>query len=352
MRLPAKAQASIEYMTIVVLVVAGIVIMGPYVIRSINAHFHSLDDQIQDSYQEEIRQSPNSDFNLPDCDCGGWEPQGCGPEVSGDQCGMFERYDRKRCVPAGCEREARFSARIGPVDRCEEDDTCCTPWVNDECGPSGTDNSGNPCVDLVSSRPLMSQTRLCADDTLPTRQCVVHADCAYECTTTNLPGGALPANTRICSGDNLGLLADTPYSFDGTCSQPAEAIKCQLSCENGFTYKNGACEAGCCPSGYVNALFNTETQTKRCPDGVYQGSCPGGYFDNRVCNICRYSRTCGEDGQSPNYCNGYPALNVACLEPRTRPALRVREHWQRSGSRRSSCRNPADAAGRVLCLDL
>ena len=76
MRISPKAQASIEYMTIIVLVVTGIVLMGPYVIRSINAHFQALDDQVQDSFQENITQAPNTNFNVPNCACD-WQDMDC-----------------------------------------------------------------------------------------------------------------------------------------------------------------------------------------------------------------------------------------------------------------------------------
>jgi Flp pilus assembly pilin Flp len=51
-------QSIIEYVLIAVLVILGIVIMGPYVLRSVNAHFKLWDDGVQDSFTENITQAP------------------------------------------------------------------------------------------------------------------------------------------------------------------------------------------------------------------------------------------------------------------------------------------------------
>src|SRR3989338_7310460 len=118
MRISPKAQASIEYMTIIVLVVTGIVLMGPYVIRSINAHFKSIDDQVQDSFQEKITQAPLPPDPIPICNCPTWVDQDCGALGRGTNCtdadpstlccdsvgdpDTFKMYSKKPCIPEGC----------------------------------------------------------------------------------------------------------------------------------------------------------------------------------------------------------------------------------------------------------
>ena len=52
MRKEQRGQHLIEYALIATIVLFGIMIMGPYVLRSINAHFKMWDDQIQDSHNE------------------------------------------------------------------------------------------------------------------------------------------------------------------------------------------------------------------------------------------------------------------------------------------------------------
>lgn len=58
MHLSKKAQSTIEYSALVVFVIIGILVMGPYIIRSINAYFHGTKESIKDSYLEEIEQVP------------------------------------------------------------------------------------------------------------------------------------------------------------------------------------------------------------------------------------------------------------------------------------------------------
>ena len=44
----------IEYALIVTIVIFAIMVMGPYVLRSINAHFKMWDDQVQDAHNERL----------------------------------------------------------------------------------------------------------------------------------------------------------------------------------------------------------------------------------------------------------------------------------------------------------
>ena len=60
MRLRKKGQSFIEYSIIAVLVILGVVVMGPYVLRSINAHFKMWDDQVQDSHNERLDILPDA----------------------------------------------------------------------------------------------------------------------------------------------------------------------------------------------------------------------------------------------------------------------------------------------------
>ena len=52
MRNKKQGQSLVEYALIVIIVIFGIVMMGPYVLRSIQAHFKMWDDQVQDSHNE------------------------------------------------------------------------------------------------------------------------------------------------------------------------------------------------------------------------------------------------------------------------------------------------------------
>jgi hypothetical protein len=58
MHLSKKAQSTLEYCAIAIFVIIGILVMGPYIIRSINAYFQGTKESIKESYLEEIEQAP------------------------------------------------------------------------------------------------------------------------------------------------------------------------------------------------------------------------------------------------------------------------------------------------------
>lgn len=65
MRLNQKAQSKIEYALLWVLVFVALLLMVPYVFRGINAMFESMDDQVQDSFNDPLKSAPPGDYNLP-----------------------------------------------------------------------------------------------------------------------------------------------------------------------------------------------------------------------------------------------------------------------------------------------
>ena len=58
MHLSKKAQSTMEFCAIIIFVIIGILVMGPYIIRSINAYFHGTKESIKESYLEQIEQAP------------------------------------------------------------------------------------------------------------------------------------------------------------------------------------------------------------------------------------------------------------------------------------------------------
>ncbi len=64
-------------------------------------------------------------------------------------------------------------------------------------------------------------------------------DCAlFTCT------GSVPANAVLCSGDNQGLIINTPITLVAACG----VNKCEYSCNSGNELKGGACVPICTPS--------------------------------------------------------------------------------------------------------
>jgi Flp pilus assembly pilin Flp len=51
----------IEYASIAILIILGILVIGPYVVRSVNAYFKTAEEQAHESFREEIQQADFQD---------------------------------------------------------------------------------------------------------------------------------------------------------------------------------------------------------------------------------------------------------------------------------------------------
>lgn len=60
-----KGQNTLEYTTIILVVAAGIIVMGPYVIRSVNAHFKSWEDAVNDAVNDPMEEASPSEIPPP-----------------------------------------------------------------------------------------------------------------------------------------------------------------------------------------------------------------------------------------------------------------------------------------------
>ncbi|MDP2653368.1 MAG: hypothetical protein Q8Q08_04985 [Candidatus Omnitrophota bacterium] len=211
MRTSPKAQVSLEYMVILTLIVAGIITGGPYVIRSINARFHFIDDQVQDSLREEIKQSSETNFPLPTCECQDFVAGACGDTASAGNCpggtpekpccGDYQRFKKKPCFPVGCE----LVMPMGIIEVCENDSTCCTEYLPNGCG-----STDPPCdAAIPCCRNQAIKTRTCDFGNVTESICAApNADplCNFSCT------GVVPNHTEVCPDDLLQLDDDTEYS--------------------------------------------------------------------------------------------------------------------------------------------
>jgi hypothetical protein len=130
----------IEYVLIAVLVIVGVVIMGPYALRSVNAHFKLWDAGVQDSYSENLKQAPVGAVpNVPlNCKCTN-APGACGSTLAGSQCAANQRSINHSCSIQGCDGQ--------PASSCVLDASCCSDWTNLGCGtvPLGQPPTANNC---------------------------------------------------------------------------------------------------------------------------------------------------------------------------------------------------------------
>jgi len=102
-----SGQSTLEYMAVAVLVMVGILGMGPYVIRSVNAYFEGAREQAQDSFREEFRQAglDSSEDTLDmgeNCSCNWSSTYTCG---DGLHCDSTIEMQSLVCTPASCKYE-------------------------------------------------------------------------------------------------------------------------------------------------------------------------------------------------------------------------------------------------------
>jgi len=98
-----SGQSVLEYSAIAMLVIIGILAMGPYVVRSVNAYFKSAEEQAHDSFREDIRQTnlhgAEVNYDLGECDCSFSGTPVCG---NGIMCPVTQFMYPYNCSPAGC----------------------------------------------------------------------------------------------------------------------------------------------------------------------------------------------------------------------------------------------------------
>jgi hypothetical protein len=271
-------QSIIEYSIILILVVLGIVVMGPYVLRSINGHFKLWDDQVQDSFNDRLVQAPATDVDLPpNCSIVN------GQENIAGSCGIVkgktvtcqenERYYYANFNPPGCYI----------AESCVPDADCCNPAVRGDCGrierpvvvrtaTIGMTFKGVPVLQQVPANPATGTPKGCYFGEREIRQrcgnanaellgCIVDtygrefdarnvgigttgpianppdnsfgtADDDPSCAAMCL--GSFPAHSVECHDYNIDVPRDMLFTTDGdTC--PANLDKCKFRCVIGYS---------------------------------------------------------------------------------------------------------------------
>ncbi|MFA6379310.1 MAG: hypothetical protein WCX16_05990 [Candidatus Omnitrophota bacterium] len=127
MKKPFRAQSTLEFMMIIILVLAGVVIMGPYVIRSVNAYMRSWENAASQA------QSNPSVVLEP------WEIPGGPPPPPPPTCEDFEDN------PSDCEMNngqldctwvQRWYSSGDPNQPC---------WVVEDCAETANLEAGIDC---------------------------------------------------------------------------------------------------------------------------------------------------------------------------------------------------------------
>jgi len=312
-----KGQSIIEYTLIAALVILGVVIMGPYVLRSVGAHFQLWDDGIHDSFQEQLKQAPIGDYPTVNETCQTWQVDGgCGTGQVGS-CPVGTHLWTTNGFPEGCDNT--------PTQSCPADQSCCTTWKPNHCGtyalpvvngvvntsppavpqpPCDPTNPGMPCANnCYFGQEVM--TNLCSSVT--SIQC--SSDPAY---TANCP---LPACQNVST--NSSGNSSTPNATPCPNEPPASGA---LNNNYNITYVqadnqtdcNGAANCTFCdPSGntpcqmFCNANFVLNAAGTACvpPAGPAGITCNGGSFSGNWTG--NYADACGLHVDNDDYNNAY-----------------------------------------------
>ena len=263
----------IEYALIAVLVILGIVIMGPYALRSVNAHFKLWDEGVQDSFRENVNQeAPLADIPAINTNCTCTLTKGsCGSTTSA--CGSAEREWDYNCNPQGCNKATGAST-------CIYDTSCCTTYFPQFCGtvpcPAGGCATA-PTTPPVANNCYYGQDVWATQCSTLSIECKPNAICQPQCRGVLSPG-ALPCPNQPQSAAD-GLLQD--YGISYAASKASCNTPCQVYCDNAHSYflnasgtactrdfnvapDSGTCPAGCtCPSSgwpYVLTVYTCSFQ--------------------------------------------------------------------------------------------
>ncbi|GEM_PF-4261588 len=264
-----RGQHTLEYIILMVLVMAGIIVGGPYAIRSWNAQMKGWEDSVVDSMTDPLVEAPPTSVNIPGCDLDHWADQNCGlgytsPFGDSISCPEQRKLQLAVYVPNNCQFNNPYTP-FNEIAQCVADSSfdCCTPWAL----ASGCDTADPGCpqasdcgVNAVPTCPdgQYRHTRDCDEIPAETESgCVADPDCDFTCNSIGLPGpnGAIGYGD-ICPGSNTSLPDDTNYSYTdpGNCT----GTKCQIQCSPTFTWNGTTCSCPlgwnmgatiCCPSG-------------------------------------------------------------------------------------------------------
>ena len=250
LKIPTKlshksAQHILEYMILLILIMAGIIIGGPYVIRSWNAQMKGWEDSAIDSMNDPLAEAPIGSVPLTGCDAGSWNSGPCGPASSSVDCAgrtanCSSRYKifTRTFSPGGCQCDVPAPMIPAISAECRQDNSfnCCADWVT----PSGCtfpDGSAPGCLVPAIDCGVNSdcpdgqyrRTRNCDVDETESF-CIPDSACNFGCTGLQVTG--IPS-LGLCPGDEVGLTGNTPYTTTDVCSPS----KCEVRCNNpGYYY--------------------------------------------------------------------------------------------------------------------
>lgn len=219
-----KGQHTIEAIILLTLVVATVVIIGPYVIRSINAYFFKQEQDVHDSFDEQ--QTPfKGGTTVPDCKCEWRQPCDTPPCCGFGGCRATEVSQVYVCDPIGCLPTQ--------PPQCVPDPNCCEMLAG-ACGAGACAGTEIEKITVCGSgtAPTGSTTAECNEDPICARCVLPVFGSAQKCLTLGDPN------------DEKGLVVNKAYEAVAACS----GKKCEMRCVAGTFPVSGG--RGCCPTNF------------------------------------------------------------------------------------------------------
>lgn len=302
-----NGQHTLEYMILLTLIMAGIIIGGPYAIRSWNAQMKGWEDSVMDSMTDPLAEAPPDSISIPGCTPLGWANQACGlgytsPSGGSVSCIAQEMLQMRNYTPTDCYINNPYIS-ISDIARCDVNDSnhCCGAWVtpsgctpgdfgcpaDSDCGPA------NGCLDGEYQR-----LHICDTGYIET-ECVADPGCSFVC------GGPLSAFVPIPKatfcGDDTGMPGDRDYVVSSDCTP---ATYCEYNCDDPFVPRGGPPATYCdCPVGMIYGAPGYANQGTCGANSCFRGSCgpneceicPGcvcspGWISRGSCGIYEYDR--------------------------------------------------------------
>lgn len=273
---PQKAQSIIEFTIVIMLVIAGILIAGPYAKRAINAHLKGWEDAVDDSLNDPLQQTQDvsglpifCDYDgICDppaessdcCDCG----SGCGDNICcKDSAGNFIAGDFAGCPDCS-------TCGINGCEPGEDANNCCQDCGCDpNDGECCTDNEGNPVGCDVDSADCASGY-VCGDTTCDRSRGENEMNCCEDC---HVCGGTNPICEHLC--EHI-IDPNSPTFCPGDC--------CDYFCPNYSTCRSNQDCMNNCPDECCFLVKDDEICDVSCGEG----------FSNSLCLNGRCDAECGE----------------------------------------------------------
>lgn len=268
-----RGVSGLEYLALAILIMLGILLGGPYLMRAINAPFKTIEDGSLQSERENIKQGNETPVSMPACVCSDFIEAGCG---DGNGCAKTKKLFRRTCNPAGCEVDLIAAGIITVMQECRDDSSVNSPC----CLPA--QSTGN-CGILASHMPSgcnpneMEVREMCGSPIPVARyRCVADPSCINGCQ----PYGDHVAGW--CPGHNVGIVGSVTPRFveNGHCNDDQD-MKCKAECDASTYPTAGGCQLRCpnsvCEDGLQGRADFGENHTN-CPQDCQLTA--GGWYNN------------------------------------------------------------------------